>query len=82
MILIIASALFSVSAFVLWPSVVSGRPASNTPEQVVDAFYQEYLASIGRTQKRSFPQSANRTILPGKRSAHPQLQGARRWIAG
>lgn len=54
MFLIIAAAVFSVSAFVLWPSVVRGRPASNTPEQVVDAFYQEYLASIGEPGSEAF----------------------------
>jgi len=53
-LIIMAAALFSVSAFVLWPSLIRGQSAPKTPEQVVEDFYQEYLEYTGESGTESF----------------------------
>jgi len=53
-IIIIAAALFSVSAFVIWPSWIQGQSTPSTPEQVVEDFYREYLDYIGEPGTENF----------------------------
>ena len=53
-LIIMAAALVSVSLFVIWPSAIRGRSAPGSPEQVVESFYQDYLAYIGEPGSENF----------------------------
>jgi hypothetical protein len=53
-IIILAAALLATGAYFLWPSVTPVLTAQATPKQVVEAYYDWYLGTIGKSGDGEF----------------------------